>query len=260
MWSAPLVGYSEKGEKVNVIVVDSEGIGGLDEDQNHDMRIFSLAVLLSSFFIYNSMGSIDENAVSSLSFVTNLSKHVKVKTSEGTNDSDLFQIAQERMMETADQDLVQYMPKFLWVVRDFTLQLVDDENREIDPSSYLERALQDNVSSGGSETALKNEIKQHLRKYFPDRDCCTMVRPIVDENNLQSLENIGIEDLRSEFVEQAFNLRTRVLQGMKIKHINNQEMDGSTWIEMAEQYIEAINGRTVPTIENSWTYICRSRA
>jgi len=141
MWSAPLVGYSEKGEKVNVIVVDSEGIGGLDEDQNHDMRIFSLAVLLSSFFIYNSMGSIDENAVSSLSFVTNLSKHVKVKTSEGTNDSDLFQIAQERMMETADQDLVQYMPKFLWVVRDFTLQLVDDENREIDPSSYLERAL-----------------------------------------------------------------------------------------------------------------------
>jgi len=87
-----------------------------------------------------------------------------------------------------------------------------------------------------------------------------MVRPIVDENNLQSLENIGIEDLRSEFVEQAFNLRTRVLQGMKIKHINNQEMDGSTWIEMAEQYIEAINGRTVPTIENSWTYICRSRA
>jgi hypothetical protein len=87
-----------------------------------------------------------------------------------------------------------------------------------------------------------------------------MVRPIVDENNLQSLESIGIEDLRSEFVEQAFNLRTRVLQGMKIKHINNQEMDGATWVAMAAQYIEAINGKTVPTIESSWTYICRSKA
>jgi len=138
MWSAPVVGYSEKGEKMNIIVVDSEGTGGLDEDQNHDMRIFSLALLLSSFFVYNSMGSIDENAVSSLSFVTNLSKHVKVKTSEGINDSDLFQIPQERTMETADQDLVQYMPKFLWVVRDFTLQLVDDEDREIDSRRYLE--------------------------------------------------------------------------------------------------------------------------
>lgn len=152
------------------------------------------------------------------------------------------------------------MPKFLWVVRDFTLQLVDDEDREIDPRRYLERALEDKATSGGTEAAQKNEIKQHLRKYFPERDCCTMVRPIVDENNLQSLDSIGIEDLRSEFVEQAFNLRTRVLQGMKIKHINNQEMDGLTWIDMAQQYIEAINDGTVPTIESSWTYICRSRA
>lgn len=88
MWSTPLVGYSEKGEKMNVIVVDSEGMGGLDEDQNHDMRIFSLALLLSSFFVYNSMGSIDENAVSGLSFVTNLTKHVKVHTADGTSGAD----------------------------------------------------------------------------------------------------------------------------------------------------------------------------
>ena len=45
---------------MNVLLVDSEGIGGLDEDNNHDVRIFSLALLLSSYFIYNSVGSIDE--------------------------------------------------------------------------------------------------------------------------------------------------------------------------------------------------------
>jgi len=61
-------------------VVDTEGIGGLDEDNSHDMRIFSLAVLLSSYFVYNSMGSIDENALSSISFVTNISKHIRCKT------------------------------------------------------------------------------------------------------------------------------------------------------------------------------------
>ena len=32
MWATPLVGYAEDGEKMNVLVVDSEGIGGLDED------------------------------------------------------------------------------------------------------------------------------------------------------------------------------------------------------------------------------------
>ena len=55
-------------------------MGGLDEDNNHDMRIFSLALLLSSFFVYNSMGSIDENALAGLSFVTNITQHLTSKT------------------------------------------------------------------------------------------------------------------------------------------------------------------------------------
>jgi len=35
----------------------------LDEDEDHDIRIFSLAVLLASSFLYNSVGSIDETAL-----------------------------------------------------------------------------------------------------------------------------------------------------------------------------------------------------
>ena len=55
-----------------MLVLDTEGIGALDQDSNHDVRIFSLAILLSSYFIYNSVGSIDENALNSLSLVINL--------------------------------------------------------------------------------------------------------------------------------------------------------------------------------------------
>jgi hypothetical protein len=35
-----------------------------------------MALLLASFFIYNSTGSIDENALNSLSLVVNLTKHI----------------------------------------------------------------------------------------------------------------------------------------------------------------------------------------
>ena len=76
------------------------------------------------------------------------------------------------------------MPKFLWVVRDFTLQLVDDENKEISAKQYLERALEDAQTSSASEAGSKNDVKEHIRKFFPQRDCYTMVRPIVDESNL----------------------------------------------------------------------------
>ena len=76
LWGTPVRGTTSDGKPVNVLVVDSEGIGGLDEDNNHDMRIFSLALLLSSYFLYKSVGSIDENALSSLSLVVNITKHI----------------------------------------------------------------------------------------------------------------------------------------------------------------------------------------
>jgi hypothetical protein len=59
-----------------MIVVDTEGLGAYDEDENHDAKIFLLALLLSSLLIYNSVGTIDENALNSLSLVINLSKKI----------------------------------------------------------------------------------------------------------------------------------------------------------------------------------------
>ena len=37
-------------------------------------------------------------------------------------------------------------------------------------------------------------------------------------------------------------------------------MDGSTWIALVEQYVNAINEGAVPDIQSSWAYICRQKA
>lgn len=72
------------------------------------MKIFCLAVLLSTTFIYNSVGSIDESALQTLSLVLNLVNNI-------------------------DQENSSYRPQFVWVVRDFTLQLVDDKGKSLTP-------------------------------------------------------------------------------------------------------------------------------
>ena len=128
MWSKPLEGLTPDGEPIDVIIMDTEGLGALDEDSNHDVRIFSLAILLSSYFIYNSVGSIDENALQNLNLVVNLTKHIQIKSS-GLNE------------ELDPQDFAKYFPSFMWVVRDFTLQLVDSEGDPINAKEYLEKAL-----------------------------------------------------------------------------------------------------------------------
>ena len=48
----------------------------------YSTQIFSLAVLLSSLFVYNQMGGIDEAALDRLSLVTEMTKHIRVRSGD----------------------------------------------------------------------------------------------------------------------------------------------------------------------------------
>ena len=71
-------------------------------------------MLLSSMLIYNSVGTIDETALNSLSLVINLSKKIRMKAANNSEES----------AEEVDE-LTQMFPSFLWVLRDFSLKLED---------------------------------------------------------------------------------------------------------------------------------------
>jgi len=189
IWGKPLIGQTAEGDTINVLVVDSEGIGALDEDSAHDSRIFALAILLSSCFIYNSVGSIDENAIQNLSLVVNLTKNIHVRSQ--TNESP----------DVDCEDYSTFFPSFIWVVRDFTLQLVDTDGEPLTSKEYLERAI--TMQKGFSDSVeSKNRIRRLLQTFFKERDCFTMVRPLMDEENLQNLDKLDFDKLRPEFFEQ----------------------------------------------------------
>ena len=48
MWSKPIKGTTQEGKLINIIVIDSEGLGAIDVDANHDSRVFTLVMLLCS--------------------------------------------------------------------------------------------------------------------------------------------------------------------------------------------------------------------
>lgn len=243
LWGKPLKGESDDGRITNVLVVDSEGLGAVDQDSTHDCRIFALVLLMSSLFIYNSVGTIDENAINSLSLVINLTKHIHLKSQNGD--------------EVDSEDYSQYFPAFMWVLRDFTLQLVDEEGDTITPKGYLEGAL---TSQKGftDEVEQKNRIRRLIQTFFKERDCFTMVRPLTDEDQLQNLENRELKDLRPEFIEQVTDLRKRIFKQSRIKMLNGKMLTGEMMSGLLKNYVSAINEGAVPNIENAWTYICKS--
>ena len=59
-----------------MLLIDTEGLGSLEEDSNHDAKIFALALMISSMLVYNSVGSIDDEAIQRLGLVIKLSKYV----------------------------------------------------------------------------------------------------------------------------------------------------------------------------------------
>jgi len=58
-----------------------------------------------------------------------LTKHIQLRAS-GIQD------------EIDPEELSKYFPTFMWVVRDFSLKLVDKDDEKISPKEYLEKALQ----------------------------------------------------------------------------------------------------------------------
>ena len=45
-----------------MLVIDSEGLGSVEVNKNQDSMIVLLSMLISSYFIYNTVGTIDENS------------------------------------------------------------------------------------------------------------------------------------------------------------------------------------------------------
>ena len=189
-----------------------------------------------SCFIYNSVGSIDEEALSNLSLVVNLTKHIHIKSKKNE--------------EVGTEEYAQYFPSFIWVVRDFALRLVDNEGEVLSPKEYLEKAL--NAQKGFSDTAEeKNRIRRLLKEFFKDRDCCTLIRPISNEGDLQKLETIDQKELRPEFLEQIDMLRNKVLNNIKPKTLNSRLLNGEMLVALIESYVLAVNKGAVPNIENA---------
>ena len=152
-----------------------------------------MAMLLSSFFIYNSVGSIDEKAVQNLSLIINLSK--------------LLQKGDERDKQT----IMECFPSFLWLVRDFALRLVDEKGFPISPQEYLENALR--PQKGTSDLAMrKNSIRKELTSFFRERDCFTLIRPVDDEAKLQDMAKARDSDLRPKFIELIKELRLKIFR------------------------------------------------
>lgn len=240
MWDTPV--QLEGG--VSCLFVDTEGLGSAQRTASCDMQIFSLCILLSSYFVYNCMGAIDEQAIDDLHLVLHLAKHIHARS--GGDESTGEHIRREELSE--------YFPGLLWVVRDFHLKLVEEGGTPISEKAYLENALKPLPAQDD-----KNKLRETIKELFRDRDCVTLVRPVAGEENLRRVNELPYEELREPFRRQVEAFVQKVYRSAKPKEVNGTLCSGSMLSTLAEEYCAAINNSVVPNIQSAWTSVVQQQ-
>ncbi|KAG2434077.1 hypothetical protein HXX76_007805 [Chlamydomonas incerta] len=288
MWSQPLRRTALDGSNYYLVLLDTEGIDAYNQTTQDGVSLFSLAVLLSSLFVFNQMGGIDEAALDRLALVTELTRRIRVHgsaaaaaASNGGAAAEAAPAAEGDKTEKkkgkgkgpeapspvqhgASSDgaaggamlqevssLSEFTPSFMWLLRDFYYDLEGEHGVKQSPRDYLETALMPTAGSGPAVEA-KNMIRESIKCLFKERECVTLVRPVSDEAALRRLDTLPEEQLRPEFVEGVSKLTAAIFARAQPKRLGTQLLSGPLLAGLAQAYVKAINTGAVPTIHTAW--------
>ncbi|XP_077116097.1 guanylate-binding protein 6-like [Ranitomeya variabilis] len=235
MWCVPHPFNKEQ----TLVLIDTEGLGDVEKgNSQNDSWIFALAVLLSSTLVFNSVGTIDQQAMDQLHYVTELTEKIKIKSSELEAD-----------LEDDSSEFKRTFPSFVWCVRDFSLELKID-GQDITEDEYLKNALR--LKKGLSPAVQNYNLpRECLLHYFHSHKCFVFDRP-ASKTDLQNLDNIEETQLDASFVEQTKKFCDYIYRNSQVKSISGgYKITGRGLGDLAVAYVEAIRSGSIPSLENA---------
>ncbi|XP_006899026.1 PREDICTED: guanylate-binding protein 4-like [Elephantulus edwardii] len=241
MWCVP---HPSKPNHL-LVLLDTEGFGDVEKgDLKNDSWIFVLAVLLSSTFVYNSMCTINHQALEQLHYVTELTELIKAKSSSTFDE------------EVGFSEFVSFFPDFVWTIRDFSLELKLGDSC-ITEDEYLENTLK-LVRGQNSRIQNSNMTRECIRNFFPNRKCFVFDRPTNDNKLLTHIEEVPEEKLSHDFLIQVKKFCSYIFDNAKTKTLRQGiTVSGNRLAVLVETYVNAIRSGTVPCLENAVTTLAQ---
>lgn len=208
-----------------VMLIDTEGMGAPESTTQRDRNIICLSLLLSSMVIFNTTGAIDSSALNTLSHVALQSNMIMKST------------ACDVVGDGVGDGVGGYMPTFMWLLRDFSLELENDNNNDdtvnqvgkiSSASEYMEKCLTTNAHDCDA-----------IRKHFSNRVCKTIVAPNVSGND------------NSTFFNQIQKVAEFTLASADVKRVRSVPITSAkTFLDVLELYVNATNSDVLPDIQN----------
>ncbi|KAI9000193.1 guanylate-binding protein [Gaertneriomyces semiglobifer] len=187
-------------EKSYLLVLDTEGLGDCvrAKDPEKDMRFYTLAMLLSSYFVLNvtRVGE-DENTIALLRYATQLSETLVRRATEHP-EADGMRTAK------LDAALQRYLPDLMILIRDAALMsILEIPGMNATPEDYLSSCLKDKGNDG-------NTTKLAIDTHFPSL-WCEAIRAPSERNDVEQLGNMPDNELDPKFIAKMTQIADQIL-------------------------------------------------
>ena len=213
------------------------------DDMGGDTQIFLIIVLISSLFIFNTIGNIDQTSLTNLEYILKCIKNIKLKST---------------LEEENASEIGEYFPMLLWVLQNSNLKLEDKNGNTITEKQYMENELE--LIDGSTESIEEsNNIRTDVKNYFPERDCFFMMDTSIlslNEKNKDKDKNKNKITLQ-KLGEQINFLKNKIVKKIKPKMFDNHYITGNMLIDLIECILNSINSGGVPILSNIWNYIMK---
>ena len=149
--------------------------------------------------------------------------------------------------KSTEDNIPNSLPSFLWLIRDFQLQLPADVK---DPTEYLKKHVlcrSENLSPTNEDC-----IVSAIDRLFPSVECRTLPRPSADSKIVTSM-NENVDLLEPAFKEELSVLEDYIRKSLKVKSFADKQCsDGMILKESVEIFVHAVNSNSGLDLETTY--------
>jgi hypothetical protein len=193
----------------HILVVDSEGTGSNEASADHDRAILTMVLMLSSTVVFNNPGALNSASLESLQLAATVG---------------------QMLQASLQSDVELSMPNLLFLLRDFTLQLIDKEQNAITATEYARNVLR-----------AKPTMYEAMSEIFARIDAVAMPRPTAADSDLAHMCNLS-----PEFKTKLQDVVSIAREQTPIKKIQKSPLTGRTLVAVCDILCEAVNSGVVP--------------
>ena len=148
-------------------------------------------------------------------------------------------------------ELRNYFPDFLWLLRDVHLLPANEQGEPITPTEYLKSRVL--IRSKGFFESQADTIARAIVTFFPSIECHTLPPPSSSQDIVRDIVNKA-DQLSPEFNSAVEELLAHIKSAIKPKKgYSRGSVNGPIMASLVKEYVKAINSPgAIPTISNAW--------